>query len=318
MKTQHKNKFFGFFFIAFLWAMALVICQPAQAETEMAITVDDLPISGPLPPNVTRMDVIKQILAIFKKHHLEGVYGFINGGTFKKDSDGLPVLQTWVSDGELLGNHTYTHANLNKISAQQYMTEIKRNDVMLAQLMGDKNYKYFRYPFLAEGNTPQKRDAIRQYLASQGYQIAPVTVDFADWEYFAPYVRCLKRNNQQAIAWLDQSSREQSLSALHRAQAMSQAIYHRDMKQILLVHASIFDAHMLDGLLTAYEKQGVKFVPLQVALNDDAYKTNISFADTKGFTFYNQALRAKGMKMPKSVSKLYISFPEDKLKNICR
>ena len=289
--------------------------QSALATTEMAITVDDLPRSGPLPANMTRMDIVNQMLATFKKHHIVGVYGFINAGTVHKEN-GMAVLQKWVDDGQLLGNHTYTHENPSKISTQAYIRNIKENDPILEKLMKGKNYKYFRYPFLAEGNTAEKRDAIRNYLASQGYTIAPVTVYFQDEEWNPPYKRCLRTNNQNGIAWLEQSYMQQAMSALQRSEAQSQFLFHRDIKQILLIHMGAFDAKMLDKLLTAYENHGVKFISLPDALSDDAYKITPSFKDTKAFTFLNQIQRMRGLKTPKSVNKFYVTYPLDKLRSL--
>lgn len=304
------------FFISCLAGLCSLIAQPVSA-TQMAITIDDLPVSGPLPPNTTRMEIAQQVLAVLKKHHIQQVYGFINGVNTRYPED-KAVLQAWYDNGQLLGNHTYTHLNANKVAAPVYIKDIRANDPILQKIMGTHDYKYFRYPFLAEGNTPAKRDAIRQYLASQGYKIAPVTVDFADWQYNPPYARCLKRHNQQSIAWLDQSFLQQSMSALRRAQVMSQALFHRDIKQIFLIHLGVADAKLLDRMLTAYEQEGVTFIPLDVAMQDPAYQLTPDFAATKGFTYLYQVQRMKHIPTPKAVGKLYITFPEEKLKALCR
>jgi peptidoglycan/xylan/chitin deacetylase (PgdA/CDA1 family) len=311
--SKTKIQCLKFFLILFLGLVGFQ--QSAQALTEMAITIDDLPRSGPLPPNMTRMEITNEMLATLKKHHIDGVYGFINAGTAHKEN-GVAVLQKWVDDGQLLGNHTFTHENPNKISTQAYIKNIQENDPILEKLMQGKNYKYFRYPFLAEGNTVEKRDAIRNYLASQGYTIAPVTVYFQDEEWNPPYKRCLKNNNQKGIAWLEQSYMQQAVSTLQRAQAQSQFLFHRDVKQILLIHMGAFDAKMLDKLLTAYEDLGVKFISLPEALTDPIYKITPSFKDTKAFTFLNQLQRMQGLKTPKSVSRLYVTYPLDKLRSL--
>lgn len=310
---KFRNKFFN---CALIILLGFIGYQSAWA-TDVAITVDDLPISGPLPPNTTRMDLAKQMLAVFKKHHIKEVYGFINGGV-TSSSQGMAVFKVWVDDGQLLGNHTYTHENLAKMSSQAYIQNIKKNDPILMKMMGNKDYKYFRYPFLAEGNTAAKRDAVRNYLASQGYKIAPVTVDFADYQFNPSYVRCLRKNNLNGAAWVEQNFIQQSVSALQRAQATSQFLFHRDMKQILLIHPGACDVKALDKMLTAYENHGVKFVSLPVAMSDDAYKINPSFSDTKGYTFLNQIKKMRGLKTPRSVNKYYITFPEKQLMTVCR
>ena len=49
--------------------------------------------------------------------------------------------------------------------------------------MGSNDYKYFRFPFLAEGETQEKRDGVREFLFHNGYKIAPVTLDFFDYDW---------------------------------------------------------------------------------------------------------------------------------------
>ena len=49
---------------------------------------------------------------------------------------------------------------------------------------------------------------------------------------------------------------EQSLNALIISHALAQQLFHRDVKNILLIHIGYIDAVMLDDLLTAYEKHG--------------------------------------------------------------
>ncbi len=143
---------------------------------EIAITVDDLPAHGELPPNTTRLEIEKIMLDTFKKHPIKNVYGFINGEKIKKDNEVL--LQEWVRDGNFLGNHTFSHLDLAKVSADQFIRDIKNNENDLRKLMNKKNYKYFRYPYLSEGNTQEKRNQVRAFLFENHYQIAPVTVDF--------------------------------------------------------------------------------------------------------------------------------------------
>jgi hypothetical protein len=183
--------------------------------------------------------------------------------------------------------------------------------------MGDKNYKYFRYPYLVEGNTEEKRNRIREYLTSHQYIIAEVTTDFYDYMWNNPYVRCLQIGDKEAINWLEKNYLEQSLNALTISHELSTLLFNRDIKYILLLHVTLFDAEMLDKLLTLYEEHGVKFISLEEALNDDVYKINPNVIN-KSYTFLDLLRISKGLKNPPNVNQLYKSFPEDKLKNLCK
>jgi peptidoglycan-N-acetylglucosamine deacetylase len=285
---------------------------------EIAITIDDLPANGDLPADMTRMAVVKKMLEVFKKHHITGVYGFINGYKLNEVPDGLNILEEWVNAGHYLGNHTYHHIDLAKTSVSEYIADIQKNEPILSQLTHNTNYRYFRYPFLAEGNTQDKRDGIRQFLFEHDYKAAPVTTDFFEYEWNDSYVRCLSKHDEKSIAWLKKSYLEQSSNALIISHELSQLLFNRDIKNILLIHINAMSADMLDDLLTSYEKQQVKFISLSDALNDDVYQINPNVVRERSYTFLNQILISKGLKNPDIVEKLYNSLPEDQLDKICR
>lgn len=158
--------------------LSIALVQTVNA-IEIAITVDDLPYAGTQTSttNQEKMQVAKTMVSVFKKHKIHGVYGFINGGKVVNSTD-KDILNLWVTSGQLLGNHTYSHINLANYTESEYIADIKRNELLLSQAMHNKDYKYFRYPFLSEGNTKQKRDSIRDYLSANNYTIAEVTLDF--------------------------------------------------------------------------------------------------------------------------------------------
>ena len=152
---------------------------------EVAITVDDLPANGELPLGKSRMEIAKKMLAIFKKHHIENVYGLKNGKKVKETKNGFAIIREWLDAGHSLGNHTYSHIDLVNESSNDYIADIQKNEALLKKLSLN-DYHYFRYPFVSEGNTQEKRDHVRKYLFNNGYKIAPVTVDFFEYEWNDP------------------------------------------------------------------------------------------------------------------------------------
>jgi peptidoglycan-N-acetylglucosamine deacetylase len=241
---------------------------------DVAMTVDDLPGVGELPPGETRTDVANQMLAAFQKHHLQHVYGMVIGGEVDGGKDENAVIQQWLATHNYLGNHTFNHFDLDRVSSDTYINDIQKNENYLASLKLTSSYKYFRYPYLAEGNTKAKRDAVRAYLNSMNYQIAPVTIDFPDYEWNKPYAKYLRRHDDVEIARLKQAYLDQALDALNDAHEVSNNVFHRDVENVMLVHIGAFEAMMMDDLLTAYEQAGVKFVDLPTALTDPIYQIN--------------------------------------------
>jgi hypothetical protein len=72
---------------------------------------------------------------VLKKHRIPPSYGFIVARQLERDPDGAAALQIWVDGGNPLGNHTYTHLDLTKNSAEDFQREILRNEPVLELLM---------------------------------------------------------------------------------------------------------------------------------------------------------------------------------------
>ncbi len=298
----------------------IIILIPINAalSMEVAITVDDLPANGDLPLHHTRMDIANKMLLVFKKHHIHGVYGLINGVRLDENPEELAVLQQWIKGGHLLGNHTYHHLDLAKTDSINYIADIKKNEPILSQLMLAKDYHYFRYPYLSEGNAQERRDTVRKFLLNNGYKIAPVTVDFFEYEWNDPYVRCLNKRDEKSIAWLKKTYIEQANNALIIAHELSKMLFNRDIKNVLLIHINAFTVEMLDKLLTVYENHKVNFISLPDALSDEVYQINPDVVRERAYTFLNQVRLSKNLQNPAIVKKLYDSLPEDQLNQLCR
>src|ERR1700722_3058170 len=98
---------------------SICFCSSVYA-TEVAVTVDDLPGVGTLPPGVTRVQVENQMLAAFKKHKLQNVYGMVIVGEVVGSHLGQNVINQWLSANNYVANHTYTHHDLAKVSSGFY------------------------------------------------------------------------------------------------------------------------------------------------------------------------------------------------------
>jgi peptidoglycan-N-acetylglucosamine deacetylase len=296
--------------------IALAISSAAaQQRAQVAITVDDLPVHGDLPSNTTRAEIAKKMIEAFKAKGVPGVYGFVNAknigtnGDVEKDS----VLKLWVDLGFPLGNHTFSHIDLNTSSVQAFEDEIVENESVLQGLMGARDWHWFRYPFLHEGEILEKRHAVRKYLADHGYKIAQVTLDFGDYAWNNPYTRCGARQDTQAIEWLKSSYLNTAKEDIALDRKLSVMLFGRDIKYVLLLHIGALDSIMLPDLLDLFKKQGFEFISLEEAQKDPAYQSDPDAALLHGGTFLEQLTEAKHLKYPPHADR-----PMDKLDAICR
>ena len=273
---------------------------------KMAITFDDLPAHSALPPGVTRQQVADKIIAALKEAQVPAVYGFVNGKRLEEKQGPISVLESWRTAGFPLGNHTWSHMNLNENPGAAFEADLAKNEDVLSKLMGDQDWRWLRYPYLREGDTPEKRDEVRVFLAKRGYKVAQVTMSFGDYQWNEPYARCVAKGDKLSVAVLEASYLAAADEAISRYRDMSQKVNGRDIPYVLLMHIGAFDAEMLPRLLALYKARGFEFVTLREAESDPFYRDSVDLTlpavpDTLEGAMNQQGLPfpARGVNNPK-------------------
>jgi len=293
-------------------AASLSFQARAQAQ-EVAITFDDLPAHGQLPAGVTREEVTRKILAAFKEAKVPEVYGFINAGKLQTHPEDIKVLQLWREAGEPLANHTYDHMSLNSNPLAAFEENVAKDEATLQQLMGKNDWHWFRYPYLDEGNTLEKRRKARTYLKEHHYRIAQVSLDFEDYAWNGPYARCSEKKDEKGIAWLKESYLNTATEYMKLGQQLSQQLFGRNVKHILLMHVGAFDAEMLPQLLAQMKQQGFKFITLKEAESDPVYEIDPDIVRKEGSPILEQIMDSRQLPLPPHVEK-----PMKELQEVCR
>ena len=242
------------------------------AKPKLAITFDDLPLHGPIPESETPLSITQRVVAALKAARVKNVMGMLNGRWTATLPETLEALKAWRTAGLPLGNHTWSHPNLNDIPVDKYEQEIAGNEGLLEQLKPVGDWRWLRYPFLSEGDDPAKRSAIRSYLAAHHYKIADVTMDFGDWQWTGPYARCVAAHDEKGIAELKRLYLEAAREGVTFYRTLSKQLYGRDIPYVLLMHIGALDSHMLPQLLAMYRDAGFEFVSLPEAERDPAYR----------------------------------------------
>src|SRR6478752_8851675 len=157
-------------------AMTAGAAQAAQVAkpVKMALTFDDLPAHSALPPGVTRMDLTARLLAAFHDAKTGPVYGFVNGVQEEREPDSVGVLSLWRAAGHPIANHAWSHMSLNTNSLADWEADLVRNEPLMEKHMAGEDWRWVRYPYLHEGETPEKHAAARKMLKAHGYRIASV------------------------------------------------------------------------------------------------------------------------------------------------
>jgi peptidoglycan/xylan/chitin deacetylase (PgdA/CDA1 family) len=279
-------------------ALAACVFAGAASAQELAITFDDLPAHSALPPGVTRVEVAQTIVDALKAAHAPPIYGFVNGGRIDQEPDAAPVLETWRAAGFPLGDHTWSHMNLNSNSVGDYEADIARNTPLLSNEMGNSDWHWFRYPFLSEGDSAEKRAAVRGYLAQHGYKVAAVTMSFGDYLWNEPYARCAAIGDKAAIADMETRYLAAAGDNIDWYRGLSKTLYGRDIPYVLLMHVGAFDARMATRLLALYRERGLKLVTLEQAERDKFYKVDTDLRQPAGPDSLEGAMAARGLPLP--------------------
>jgi peptidoglycan/xylan/chitin deacetylase (PgdA/CDA1 family) len=287
----------------------------AQGTQPLAITFDDLPNHGKLPPATSRVQVIQSILATLQREKMPPTYGFINGVKTEEHPEGLDMLRAWRAAGQPLANHTWSHPDYNDTTPEQFIANIEADQPLLRTLMPSPSddWHWFRYPYLSEGDTLDKHRTVRSWLKENHYRVAEVTMDFDDWAWNEPYSRCAAKNDTAALTQLHDTYLSTADQYITYYRAISKAVYGRDISLILLMHVGAFDAHMLPELLNLYRSRGFTFVSLPQAAADPVYIEDSDIAYTNGDTLTEQLAFKRGIARPKTQGK-----PMALLQSLCR
>jgi peptidoglycan/xylan/chitin deacetylase (PgdA/CDA1 family) len=287
-------------------ALVLVILGISAlcAAQKLAITMDDLPLNGLLPPGVTRVETTKDVLAILKKRHVPPVYGFVNAKRLERNADGAEALKLWAAQ-EPVGNHTYSHMDLETNPAEAFERDIEENEPALELLAATDNWHWLRYPYLHEGDTVEKRRAVRLYLKARGYSIAQVSLDWEDYLWNTAYARCVTKNDTKAIAWLRSSYLNTASEFIDLGREQAKLIYGHDINHVLLMHLGAFSSTILPDALDLLKKKGFKLVTLEEAQNDEAYEGDPDVGLHDAGTLLDQWMQVKQIKYPEHAEKPY-------------
>ena len=237
----------------------LFFCSSAWAETtvnrQIAITIDDLPFVGD-EPNFHLTLIIESL----QKNHIPTT-GFIIGDRAKPNT--WPVLEAFRKAGFGLGNHTFTHLDLNHVEAQTYIENIDKADKLLQPLLTEP--KYFRYPYLAMSQG-EKKQKVLNYLIAHQYHIAPITIDSKDFIFNQQLLSVPELGRRTFLPELKPVYLDYILLQTKKAEQFNQKNHLNQRAQILLIHANLLNAYVLEDIIKLYQSLGYQFISLQDAL----------------------------------------------------
>lgn len=153
----------------------------STVPSRVAITIDDLPY---VPRSKTSpqegLGYVESIKIALAKHDIVAT-GFAVGQQI--DAATIPAIQAFADGGHTIGNHSWSHPDYGKLTAEEFRDETTRAHQILSKWIDGP--RYYRFPFLKQGETEQAEATATKVLSSLGYVNVPVTIDNDEWLFNA-------------------------------------------------------------------------------------------------------------------------------------
>jgi peptidoglycan/xylan/chitin deacetylase (PgdA/CDA1 family) len=256
--------FFRVTIVACMMLGALLLTSMANSQS-IALTFDDGPAMGD-QVGLSAADRNAAILRQLAQAHLKSILFVTRTDADPKRND---LIRQWGVEGHQIGNHTATHPDFDKTGLAAFEQELIACDKAIRDMPGFT--RRFRFPYLKEGDTAEKRDGFRAFLDSNAYKTGPVSVDASDWYYSQRLSTRLKEHpDADTLPYRDAYLRH----LYDRAEyydGLSRTVLGRSVPHVLLLHHNLINALFLKDVIQMFKDKGWTLVDSEVAFKDPVY-----------------------------------------------
>lgn len=247
--------------------LPLALSAFLQAQS-VALTFDDGPDLPGLGPERARA-VNVAILKALADGKVRSV--LFACGKRVDSPEGWSLVRAWGTGGHLVANHTYTHPYLPsaRVELAAFEADAARMDALLRPVPGFA--PLFRFPFLKEGDTAEKRDGFRAWMKARGYRNGAVTIDASDWYYDQRYAALRKaRPGAPAGAFRD-AYLDHLWDRAQYYEGLARRLGLKGVKHTLLLHTNELNAAFLPDVLAMFRRKGWTVVDAREAFEDPVF-----------------------------------------------
>lgn len=267
-------------------------------QREVAITFDDLPgvhTSGAC--NARGLEELNRKLIRMLTLHRIPALGLVVESRLCDDKKAAmsDLLRMWLDAGLELGNHSFSHFDLNNTPRHVYEADVIRGEATTRRLLEERGrkIKYFRHPYLHAGKDLETKRAFEKFLVARGYQLAPVTIDNQEWVFAEAYARALRRSDKAALQRIGEGYISYMEEMFEFFERLSIEVVGYEIKQILLLHDNPLNADYFDELVQMMKKRGYAFITVDRALEDQPIVCRIPTPAPRGCRGFTVGRSAK-------------------------
>lgn len=298
-------------------AMVILLAWPSFSLSQelsprmVAFTIDDLPVASTVPLTRAGYRGLSERLVSGLTELEIPAYGFVVES--KLVNQGRDNLNLWLDAGFGLGNHTFSHPSLNAVGPERFTADILAGEKETRALLAarDQKLRYFRFPMLQRGNSLQAKNAVADFLESNGYTIAPVSIDNQEWVFAGAYDKALARQDSEMMERIGDAYVDYMETVFEFFEENSLALLGYEPKQILLIHANALNADYIDELAAMLKARNYSFISLEEAMKDPFYALSETYTGGRGLSWLHRVTYSQGKKLgseprdPKWLSEIY-------------
>jgi peptidoglycan/xylan/chitin deacetylase (PgdA/CDA1 family) len=239
-----------------------------SARPQLALTLDDPTLS--LGSILKWQEANSRILKAISERNVRAAL-FVCG-TRVDETDGAKLLTAWDQAGHLICNHSYSHKFYGEqTSYADFAVDFLKNEKVIAPY--HNRTALFRYPFLKEGDTADKRDRFRALLKERGYRVGHVTIDASDWYVSQRYVDRLGKQAKASMAPYRDYLVAHLLDRAAFYRQLTLDVLGRDVRHTLLMHFNPLNAFALPDVMSAFEAAGWQWIDASLAFEDPVFRS---------------------------------------------
>ncbi len=262
--------------------------------------MDDLPLN--IAAKVNNKELRRVTLRLLEQVDKYGipVTAFVNEEKLIvdgwRDAERVKLLKLWLDQGIDLGNHTFAHKSQNQVPVAEAKEDILKGERTIKELLAAKGTvpKFFRHPYLQTGRDSMTRTTITSFLDSLGYTIAPVTIDNAEWIFASAYDKAISLKDSTMMEHVGEEYLTYMRKKLRYYEWMSDTLFGRQIKQILLIHANRLNGDYYASLCQVLSSDGYSFCTMSEALQDEAYASRDTFYGGGGISWLDRWALTRG------------------------
>jgi peptidoglycan/xylan/chitin deacetylase (PgdA/CDA1 family) len=272
--------------------------SPAQTRA-VAVTVDDLPHVGGSGTLSEARRVTSAMTEVLERRRVPAS-GFVTGKRVLvagQVEERLELLREWVRAGTTLENHSYSHESFHRVPAWRHRDDVVRGQLLpsrIAAEFGD-TVRFYRHPFNHAGETLAIRERFAEFLARRDLEVAPFTVEHADYLYNRLYVAARAAGDTAGMRRVGRAYLDQLDRGFAFAEELAAETFDRPIPQVFLIHANGINADYLARMLDRLEARGYRFVSLAEAVEDPAYASPDGYSGTAGVSWLHRWREGLGL-----------------------